>query len=86
MDANTSTDAPALLTKLAETLLAEAPELLAAGYISEVSAHALADYWLEAQFASLDADEPGGADSWSSAECAAFYEATKAALQALGRA
>jgi hypothetical protein len=67
-----------------DLLLASASELLATRYISEVSAAALADYWLEAQFAALDADEPGGANSWSPAECTALYEATKAGLQARG--
>jgi len=65
-------------------LHASATDLLASGCIEAITAHALAEYWLEAQFAALDADEPGGADSWSPAEVTAFYENTKAALIARG--
>jgi len=65
-------------------LHASAADLLASGYITAITADALAEYWLEAQFASLDADEPGGADSWSAEECTALYENTKAALKARG--
>lgn len=65
-------------------LHASATDLLASGYIKAITADALAEYWLEAQFAALGADEPGGADSWSAAECTTFYENTKAALIARG--
>ena len=61
-------------------LLAAAPDLLRTGYIKHITAHALADYWLEAQFAALDADEPGGANDWSPEECTAFFDRTKAEL------
>ena len=65
-------------------LHASATDLLASGYIKALTAEALAEYWLEAQFASLDADEPGGACGWSPEECTALYENTKAALKARG--
>lgn len=68
----------------AAELLAAAQQLLAEGYIEEITAPALAAYGLEAQFAALDADEPGGANSWSNAECQVFFQNTKAALVALG--
>jgi hypothetical protein len=72
------------MENIATQLAENAADLLASGYISAITADALADYWLEAQFAALDADEPGGANSWSPAECTALYEATKAGLQARG--
>lgn len=64
----------------ANTLLAAAPELLATGYIAAITPETLAEWWLESQFAALDADEPGGADSWSAAECDALFANVKAAL------
>jgi len=68
----------------AAELLAAAQQLLDEGYLEEITAELLAEYALDAQFATLDADEPGGANSWSDAECQVFFEHTKAALIALG--
>jgi hypothetical protein len=64
----------------ANTLLAAAPELLASGYITAITPEALAEWWLESQFASFEADEPGGADSWSAAECNLLFDNIKGEL------
>lgn len=65
-------------------LLVAAPNLRSAGYIKEITVEELADYLLEAQFAALDADEPGGAASWTPEECNLFFTATKLKLMAHG--
>lgn len=66
--------------KAAQALLASAHELLASGYIERITAETLAEYWLEAQFAADDADEPGGAAEWSEAQCSAAFIAAREAL------
>lgn len=72
------------IKQLALELANAAPQLLAAGYIEAPTAHALAGYGLEAQFATADADEPGGACSWSPTQTVTFFDKLKAELTALG--